>query len=641
VEFVRLTLARRRLSSVVRGPPRASSSPLKLLLPPEQPTLNLEHAVHVVGLLALITGVELLLGASSYSWDREMAGTVPKLGAIALLVGALVGLATLVAIVRASVMRVSARRGTPPGAGEGPYRSPAIRMTARLVMYIAAASAAAVCGSSWLSQPDRALFIARSTSIANGVSPFAVLLSAGTLLYVWTLCHMSRLRTLDGTYPRRFGGWGIPLAHLLPNGKVSSRDGRRHALAQAEMQLSRALRQPGSVSCEWRRSGRSGPQRGHRPGIVFYGITALLLVPPALLVTMRGIQTLESRWAGVLLAGCIVAGFIVICTTVARLFVFVGSLRKVLLQLRRHPILNALGRLPASQGRSVEAMTMAPATDPTELSVCVDMLATLALRRSKAARELNAIAPPTEAFDEWLQAARTTLNRHLRQQAAGEIQLSSADDKGAVGNEALARAARRLVRMLLPFWRGEPVEVMRGEQTSSGSHHTTNGSSDGNDPKRAKPIDLLASYQGLVDQDTLDWLRLAEQYVASLVARALGRTLRYFRHFVTCLVAGILLLILMVSLYALEPRRLLVTMVSVLTVVVATTAVGMLVAFERDPVLSAIANTTPGRVTWSKDLVGRIFTWGVVPLLAVFVAQYPETVRSVFSAFSPFTRAFP
>lgn len=632
VDFLRFT---------VIGRTRASSSPLKLLVPPEQPTLELEHSVHVFGLLAPVTALQLLLGMTAYFWARDASSTGLVLGAVALLaLGGLAGVASMAAFARASRKLGAALGWFAGGARPAGDRWTAICMSARLATYLVAVIVAAVWASTWLTQGDRTLFLDRSTSITNGVSPFAVLTTAVALLYVWTLGHLARLRTLDGTLPRRCGEWALPISSLLPS-PGSGRYG--HALARAEMGLSQALRRPSFLF-----PGRDRRQRPRvaRPGIVFFGTTLLLLVPPALLLSLRGIETLEPFGASLLLVGLFIVCFVVICTTLARLLAFVTSFRRVLHQLRRHPILGALGRLPATQCCSVESMTMRLATDPTELSACVDMLATLALRRPSVRLPIDARAPRLEELETWVADARRTLNRHLEQQAAGEILASSDEDRaldrGAVGNEALSRAARGLSKTLVPLWRGDALEPKREREPLVVSRPTpeTDAHSERGSPPGADRVDLLGRYEGVVSKDTLDWLRLAEQFVASLVARTVGRTLRYFRHFATSLVASVLLLVLMISLYAFEPRRLLVTIVFVLTLVLAGTAVGTLISFERDPVLSAISNTTPGRVNLSKGLVGRIFTWGVVPLLAVFAAQYPEAARSVLSAFEPLTHAF-
>jgi hypothetical protein len=63
------------------------------------------------------------------------------------------------------------------------------------------------------------------------------------------------------------------------------------------------------------------------------------------------------------------------------------------------------------------------------------------------------------------------------------------------------------------------------------------------------------------------------------------------------------------------------------------------VRMDRNTLMSHITGTSPNEVTLDSSFWIRIFAWGVVPLLSVAAAQYPEIANFLFNVVSPFTRA--
>jgi hypothetical protein len=67
------------------------------------------------------------------------------------------------------------------------------------------------------------------------------------------------------------------------------------------------------------------------------------------------------------------------------------------------------------------------------------------------------------------------------------------------------------------------------------------------------------------------------------------------------------------------------------------TAVMAVVAFVqvgRDRILSLISGTTPGRIDWNREFITRILIYGLVPVLTLLGARFPEALRSILSALS-------
>jgi hypothetical protein len=56
---------------------------------------------------------------------------------------------------------------------------------------------------------------------------------------------------------------------------------------------------------------------------------------------------------------------------------------------------------------------------------------------------------------------------------------------------------------------------------------------------------------------------------------------------------------------------------------------------DRNSLLSKIASTDSGRVTFDSGLAFRVLTWAVVPLLAAFAAEFPDLVNSAVQLVKP------
>ena len=56
---------------------------------------------------------------------------------------------------------------------------------------------------------------------------------------------------------------------------------------------------------------------------------------------------------------------------------------------------------------------------------------------------------------------------------------------------------------------------------------------------------------------------------------------------------------------------------------------------EREPILSRLRNTTPGRLDFNWAFVQRVAVYGVLPLLAVLASLFPEIGNSLFGWLEP------
>src|ERR1044071_2202095 len=76
--------------------------------------------------------------------------------------------------------------------------------------------------------------------------------------------------------------------------------------------------------------------------------------------------------------------------------------------------------------------------------------------------------------------------------------------------------------------------------------------------------------------------------------------------------------------YSFNGRAAMLTLDLIAAAAAALSALWILIDMERNHVLSRLRQTTPGRVDISWDFVKRIAVYGVLPLLAIIAALFPE-----------------
>ena len=87
--------------------------------------------------------------------------------------------------------------------------------------------------------------------------------------------------------------------------------------------------------------------------------------------------------------------------------------------------------------------------------------------------------------------------------------------------------------------------------------------------------------------------------------------------------------------YSFNPRSSLLTVDLLAITGASLTSIWILVSMEREPVLSRLRDTTPGRVNFSWTFAQRLAVYGVFPLIAVLASLFPEIGNSLFSWLEP------
>lgn len=108
------------------------------------------------------------------------------------------------------------------------------------------------------------------------------------------------------------------------------------------------------------------------------------------------------------------------------------------------------------------------------------------------------------------------------------------------------------------------------------------------------------------------------------------------QNLVALVTIGLLLLLVAANSYPFRPREplLLFSWMAILASVVVTLLIFTQVS--RDKTLSLLTGKTPGRLNITRDLVMRVLIHGVVPIIALLGAQFPQAVRQIFSWLSVF-----
>jgi hypothetical protein len=207
--------------------------------------------------------------------------------------------------------------------------------------------------------------------------------------------------------------------------------------------------------------------------------------------------------------------------------------------------------------------------------------------------------------------------------------LSSSEAQAAdeLGKDVIT-AARQMMTILQSAWqdRGERVPKEHRNDAGSGDAEKT-------------PVDALTPVQDRFSIEELAWLREAQSFVATVIAVLVNRHVRQFRYFIYTLTGCALLLLLAFASYPFEPHRLMLTCIWIVMGAIVLAGFWIFVELDRNTLLSLISGTPPGEVTINTSFVLRTVTWGVIPLLSVAAAQYPDVANVLFRWLEPFARA--
>ena len=127
------------------------------------------------------------------------------------------------------------------------------------------------------------------------------------------------------------------------------------------------------------------------------------------------------------------------------------------------------------------------------------------------------------------------------------------------------------------------------------------------------------------------WTKQAETFLAGRLLAFLHYVLAHLQNLVVFVTAGMLLLLLAITSYPFQPRDLLLLFGWLLILTVVATTLLIFAQMNRDKVLSLLSGGEPGKISWNRDFLWRIFIHGLIPILALLSAQFPEVIQQIFS----------
>lgn len=133
-----------------------------------------------------------------------------------------------------------------------------------------------------------------------------------------------------------------------------------------------------------------------------------------------------------------------------------------------------------------------------------------------------------------------------------------------------------------------------------------------------------------------EWAPQAESFLAGRILAFLHYVIAHMQNLVIFVTTGMLLLLLAITSYPFQPRDLLLLFGWLLILSVVITTLAIFVQMDRDKVLSIFSGSVPGQLNWSRNFVFRVLIHGLLPILALLSAQFPEAIQQIFSWFNIF-----
>ncbi len=132
------------------------------------------------------------------------------------------------------------------------------------------------------------------------------------------------------------------------------------------------------------------------------------------------------------------------------------------------------------------------------------------------------------------------------------------------------------------------------------------------------------------------WRDEGKFFLITQIVAFLQHVFAQLQNLVALVTIGLLLLLVAANSYPFRPHEplLLFSWVAILISVVVTMFI--FVQVSRDKTLSLLTGKTPGKLHLTRDFVMRALIHGVIPLIALLGAQFPQAVRQLFSWLSAF-----
>jgi hypothetical protein len=279
-----------------------------------------------------------------------------------------------------------------------------------------------------------------------------------------------------------------------------------------------------------------------------------------------------------------------------------------------HPLVAALERIPDTLARSIGSLFLEelPEHARYEAEQAHVRLLKNQLQQLHLDVELQGLSP---ADAEPLRPLFKDLEEALAE--AHKPSSSMAADPGERYDEQrLTQVSRVLIRILKAFWRARPLPGTLPAPSAVPHNQST------------AAVYALALPPGLAL-----WLRLAEDFIAIQVVAYIHRLFPHLRNTLVFFTGALLLMLFAIVTYPFQPQHFLGLVLWTMMLCAVALTVMVFVQMSRNETLSRIARTEPGKVNFDRRFLSQLVLYGVLPLLSLLAAQFPEVRGFAFSWF--------
>jgi hypothetical protein len=464
---------------------------------------------------------------------------------------------------------------------------------------------------------DFVLYLHRVAQLDGGVSPILPLIVGGIGFAAWCTWHLARVDQLreitafeaaclsrldeEVTDPTGAPATADPDEDPWPARGLSTLGGRvRKAVNDARNRLFllvpdwRGMLLLGIiVVLAWNLTGHFRPPLEMVAGTRVFDRLLRLLVVGSLVATAWAVYRLLAVWRA--LQRCLVeVGTTPLATAFERLPAHVSQLTR--LTVIAAPSCQILSTVTAAQRRHLERLT-AYAADALERMDVLD-----------GKKELPTAVNAFQTLGETFTTGRGPCSRV----------------------EQAARPYRALDDVLHWFWKQEP----ENPQIAAVADDVKKG---GFSSSAVVPDTGMMFRRSYPDRLRL-WLRAAEEFAAVQVVDYIEWVLEQMRMLALFLFISLLLTTILLSCYPFEPQSIVKAVFALILLGTVGALLYVMSDMNRNEVLSRIANTDPGRVTWDRSFIVNAVVLVIVPLLALVSSEVPQLRNVLFFWITPLLR---
>ena len=135
------------------------------------------------------------------------------------------------------------------------------------------------------------------------------------------------------------------------------------------------------------------------------------------------------------------------------------------------------------------------------------------------------------------------------------------------------------------------------------------------------------------------WARAAEEFIALRESAFIRIAFLHMKNLLGFVFFGFVLVLAAIGSYPFEPRQSVMALVWVVILTSVALIAWVFMEMERDPILSSIGKTEPGKVTLSLEFLGTLAVYVGLPLVTLIATQFPGIGDVVYSIFNPAMRS--